>query len=113
MEDKRILNDIVKWWEKKRLWFNIIVCSTGIICILVMNLGFFLIFDFIGIVIFGIVANVFYSTGILVELLDIYYLRGKLKLYDYRLLFFIIGTLATCYFTIIIAIEHYNLILLD
>ncbi len=107
MEDKIILNDIVRWWEKKRFWYNIVV---GII-------GFFFIFNITGapnlyeilaILIWGLGANIFYSVGILLEVFDQYYLKGKLKLRSFRMAFFIFGLLVSCCVTIINILLSYN-----
>ena len=111
MDDKIILNDLVGWWEIRRLWFNVIVGITGISSIIYMDFGFYLFFNIVGIAIYGIIVNIFYSFGVLVELFDLYYLKLKLK--TFRLLFFIMGTLFTCFMTICFAINCYNSILID
>ncbi|CAM1339374.1 hypothetical protein TAESTU_10490 [Tenacibaculum aestuarii] len=43
--------------------------------------------------------NILYSTGIIVEILDQYYFKGKLKLDRFRLLFLIIGFVLCCFVT--------------
>jgi|GEM_PF-5276287 len=51
MNTKSILNDTVKWWESKRLIYNIIVGLVGLITILIMQPIHFGFFECIGIII--------------------------------------------------------------
>jgi hypothetical protein len=66
--------------------------------------------DLIGIILWGILANILYSTGIITEVLEQYYLRGKLKLYRFRLIFFIIGTFLYCFITWFNAWRYYAML---
>ncbi len=106
MIDDEKLNTSVEWWEKKRLWFNIAVGLTGVISILAIW-PYFFFEEIVGIIIWGIIANIFYSLGILVEILDSYYLNGKGKFYSFRMFFFITGTLAYCFVTFYSVWLHY------
>jgi hypothetical protein len=59
--------------------------------------------DIIGILRYAIIANIFYSSGMVVELLEWYYLKGKLGLGKYRLALFILGTVFSCILTWVLA----------
>ena len=68
---KRIeIDEVLKWWENKRLWFNFIVGITGIVGLFIYS-TFFNLFDFISLSVYGFIANIFYSLGVLVELFDL------------------------------------------
>ena len=108
MEDEQILNNIVKWWEKKRLWFNIILAVIGIGMIIIINPYYFGFKDFLGIIIWGIGANIFFSLGILAEIFDLYYLKSRLSLKNFRWIFLIIGTLFSSCYTMMTILNYYN-----
>ena len=65
-EDKLLLTAF-GWWEKKRIIYNIVVGCAGVF-ILFTNGGEFTIPNFIGIIIYGLLANLFYSLGFLIEI---------------------------------------------
>jgi hypothetical protein len=75
--------DVVLWWEKRRLFYNLVVGGTGIVtCILLVSCAVLAepligdaigmpdppIFGIIGIFLYGIMANVCYAAGWFVEL---------------------------------------------
>ncbi|MBL87042.1 MAG: hypothetical protein CMO82_10335 [Winogradskyella sp.] len=95
---KEELNICLKWWESKRLWYNVIVGGIGLIGLCRYSTYFGLI-EFIGLLVYGFVANVFYSLGILIELLDYYYFKNGLKIYNKRYILFILGCLFSCIIT--------------
>lgn len=107
MEDQKILKNIIKWWENKRLLYNILVVLTTIFCYLKFNDSRFTIID--GIAIFSgiILSNFFYSFGTILEILDLYYINGKAKLYRFRLPFYILGTFIICYLIFAIILYRY------
>ncbi|MBL7559986.1 hypothetical protein JAO71_09245 [Olleya sp. YSTF-M6] len=107
MNTKSILNDTVKWWESKRLIYNIIVGLVGLITILIMQPIHFGFFECIGIIIWGIGANIFFSLGTLVEIFDLYYFKGKLKLHNYRPLFLTLGLFIACLITYTNVVSYY------
>ena len=97
------LKSNMKWWESKRLLFNLAVGLFGVfgIYIGISQYEYTLtIIDFIGIIFWGVSANILYSTGLLLELLDWYYLNNKIRIYRFRRLFFIGGLLFSCVFTL-------------
>ena len=76
--------DVIGWWETRRLSYNLIVGSTGIIsCVIIsiVGLGSYFLFDndfglpgspliaVFGILFYGIAANVFFTGGWLAELI--------------------------------------------
>ena len=67
--------------------------------------------DLIGIILWGIVANIFYATGIILEVANQHYLNGKLNIYRFRHFFFIIGTFAYMILTWSYTILYYQSIL--
>ncbi|MDD2890693.1 MAG: hypothetical protein PHE49_08660 [bacterium] len=89
---------IIRWWEAKRLYYNLIMTVTGLLCVIIVLLVtgadlnrkealsamFFIIF-------YGISANVLYSSGWVIEIL----VRKNLKdtgIKKIGPLFFITGT---------------------
>ncbi len=83
----------LRWWEKKRLVFNIIVGVVGFLGLGLVSVRMFPI-EFAGIIFWGLFLNLCYSLGFLFEVFDAYYFKGKLRLYRFRLIFFIVGTLS-------------------
>jgi hypothetical protein len=83
-----------QWWEKKRLLFNLAVGITGVIAT-ILHCKHFGAFELFGTVAWGAVANILYSTGFLLEMIDYYYFKGNIKLEGVRMLLLITGTL--CY----------------
>lgn len=108
MKNQIELIESINWWEKKRLWFNLIIGILGITCIVTMNNGHFSFSEFLQIILYGLVANIFYTAGIMVEIFNFYYFGGRLNINRLRLFFFMMGTLVTCFTTYIYAFSYYN-----
>jgi hypothetical protein len=110
IETEKVLS-LVKWWESKRWIFNLLVGISGIYGIYGGLRDWpdnsFVSSDLIGIILWGIFANILYSTGMVVEILEQYYFKGKLKLIRLRLIFLIIGTLLYCFITWFNAWKYY------
>lgn len=99
--------EILSWWEKKRLWYNLIVLVFGVLQIIKEKPDNFGFVDIKWIITYGLIANVFYSIGILIELLDDYYLKTFFKFKRLRWFFLIIGTLfSVVYITWLIKIFY-------
>ena len=83
-----------QWWERKRLIFNIAVGLTGLLVTIIYcrHWGGFELF---GVVTWAIVANILYSAGFIIEMMDFYYLNESLKIEKLRMFFFLVGTF--CY----------------
>ncbi|MDG5490034.1 hypothetical protein [Psychroserpens sp. SPM9] len=88
--------------------FNVLVGLSGFIAIHLTGMFEFIAFELLGILAWGILANILFSTGILIELLNEYYFNGTLKLQHLRWLFFILGTLLYCYVTFSYAVFYYS-----
>ncbi|KAB1155433.1 hypothetical protein F7018_12335 [Tenacibaculum aiptasiae] len=112
MKSERII-DGIKWWESKRWIFNLLVGLSGVFGIVkginVATENIFVISDILGIILSGIIANIFYSSGILVEIFDNYYFNNKLKMERFRIVFLILGCLVCCVYTYVSAYFYYNL----
>lgn len=96
------------WWEGKRIWFNLSVGLSGLIGIL-LNSQFFNSFEIIGIIFYGLFANLLYSVGFLLEVFDNYYFKDRLRLNRFRKALFLIGTILFCITTFFMAFMFYFL----
>lgn len=96
------LRSNIKWWESRRLIFNLLV---GLIGALAIYNGLsqcnysWTVADTLSIICWGLGANVFYSLGFLLEIFDWYYLDNKIGIKKFRLLFFVTGTIFSCLWT--------------
>ncbi|NEV95041.1 hypothetical protein G3567_12930 [Psychroflexus sp. YR1-1] len=92
----------IKWWESKRWIYNVLVGLSGALTIfnaLAESPYDWTFEDTIGVIIWGIGANIFYSLGTLVELFDWYYFKNRLGIKRFRLFLFISGTFFSCLYT--------------
>ncbi len=71
------LEDSIRWWEKKRLWFNIIVGVCGILpaAFAMGSMGLTLLLFLVGSIFWGLGANVMYCSGFMLEALSFHYLK--------------------------------------
>ena len=105
----------IKWWEKKRIAFNLIILLGGIIGIIIGvenglgNYSTILSVDFIEVILWAIIANVIYSMGFFAEALDNYYFKNKLRIEKLRLALFFIITIATFGFTLFHSLSHLSI----
>jgi hypothetical protein len=88
------LLDSHRYWSKKRILFNIIVGSAGIISVLLVLGTGLAIFDLFGIVTWGVVANAMFSIGYIFESYIISKSKGQRDLQGNRDILFWIGTIA-------------------
>ena len=88
------LTEALKWWESKRLWFNVAVGVVGAASMVLFFKPSFgtPITDIMGAVAWGVVANIFYSVGFMAEAADHHYFKGRWKLEELRQIFWIVGT---------------------
>lgn len=101
----------IKWWESKRLIYNIAIGLIGSFTIydgLSRGEYTWTIDDTLGIIFWAIGANIMYSLGILLELFDWYYLKNKLRMIRFRMIFFIIGLLLSCFQTLWCGWMHFT-----
>lgn len=100
------LLDAHKYWAGKRLLFNLLVGSTGLISII--GFGYLdKVFYIFGIVFWGLTANAFYSTGYVLESFVITNSGGRKSLHQYRTLLFWSGTLSYMLVTFAVAHSYY------
>jgi len=88
------LLDSHRYWSKKRILFNIIVGSAGIISVLLVLGPGLAIFDLFGIVMWGVVANAMFSIGFILESYIISKSNGQRDLQGNRDILFWLGTIA-------------------
>ncbi len=84
-KDKSLLAAFA-WWEKKRVLYNIIVGVAGIIVLLL--LPYFSILDLLGVIIYGVIVNLFYSLGFLIEVAARHYFKSDIDFTEKRETFF-------------------------
>lgn len=89
LQDQSIL-DMIQWWERNRLWYNLIVGIVGLLTsIIIIQLHHFTTFSEIlwyAALPYGLFANVAYLAGWVTELLLRYYLKITLSLSSRRTL---------------------------
>lgn len=93
----------IKWWESKRWIYNLAVGLFGVYGIYDGLTKFqysWTLDDSLGIILWVIGANILYSLGILLEIFDWYYLKNKAGVKSFRKLFFTIGLLFSCIWTL-------------
>ncbi len=95
------------WWERQRIIYNLVVGLTGVLSMWLMDIPFgeFLI----AIVGYAFLANVAYCAGHLLELFDIYYLKGSLSIYQLRWVLFILGVLFSVAITILMVYSYHEM----
>jgi len=89
-------NYAIKWWERKRIWYNFIALIGGLIGLIgkgdVPNgisphdESYLILFWLFG-------ANIFYSGGWGIEALSVYHFKTKYFGNEFRLALFILGSL--------------------
>ncbi|MFT4600175.1 MAG: hypothetical protein ACI857_000346 [Arenicella sp.] len=99
-EQEIVLSIAIKWWEKKRLLFNLLVGGIGILGLLFSRFAIHPE-EIIGLAIYGGLMNVMYSIGFLLEAMNKHYLKGKIEMVPWRLPLFILGTLVSMFVTLI------------
>ena len=95
------------WWERMRWIYNLAVGLVGLAAILLFARRFEML-DLIGLVIYGLFANLFYLLGFWVEMADQHYLRGSIRLYRLRIALFLAGTIGPMLLTFIVTWAFYN-----
>jgi hypothetical protein len=101
-----LLNESIVWWEKNRIGFNILVGLTGIISLITFLSEPFGITEVFGILFWGVIANVLYSFGVLVEIFNLYYFERKLNFFKFKYLFYVTGTILYCAVTFFFALLY-------
>jgi hypothetical protein len=108
LDDKPKLSpamEAFKWWERKRLWYNGILLLTGLVSMLMLSppIDNFLVF---GVIAWGLFANLCYSIGFMIEMINLHYLKGRYNMQGIRLTLFVLGTglsvMATFFFPFLV-----------
>lgn len=91
-QDQLIL-DMIRWWEKRRLLYNVIVGAFGLSGILIIlnryhSVSFLQLLQYAALP-YGIFANIAYLAGWVLDLLLRYYLNIKLNVSSRQTLFFL------------------------
>jgi len=88
------LLEAYRFWNKKRLPFNIIVGTAGLLSVLFFFGLRFNVFDILGIIVWGLLANALYSVGYVLDSYLISISQGSRSLADSRVMWFWLGTIA-------------------
>ncbi|MFT5645709.1 MAG: hypothetical protein ACI976_000383 [Aureispira sp.] len=110
LQDQSIL-DLIQWWEKRRLLYNIIVGLTGSVALLLLlERRYYISFSEIALFLvlpFGLFANIAYLAGWIIDLLLRYYFKITLSLSSRQTLYWL-GTaisIAPLLFAIVISLS--------
>ena len=114
-ENEQLLNDDLglklldshKYWGKKRFLFNVLVGIAGLFSVFYFGFGLSG-FDLLGILMWGVVANAFYSFGYVLDSQVIVGTKGGKSLEMYRPWLFWFGTIAYVLATIEFASEYFT-----
>ena len=87
------MQEAFAWWERQRLLFNIVVGTAGLL-VTIMFCTRFTAFELFGAVAWGVMANILYCMGFILEVADMHYFRGIFQLHKWRILFLVLGTTA-------------------
>ena len=88
------LLDAVQWWEKKRLWYNVLIFGVELLIMIRYwqgTMSFGIVEAIIGTIANNIVANMFYTIGWGIEILILYYFKIKSFGNSARLFLYTIG----------------------
>jgi|GEM_PF-996700 len=103
-DDSRVVDTLkfgIKWWESKRWIFNVLTGMCGIFMLSICTkFGNLQLISYLGIIIWGLMANLCYSLGILIEVWNFHYFRNALSLKIVRYFLFGLGTIFSCLLTI-------------
>ncbi len=86
------------WWERMRWIYNLAIGLVGGAALLFFapKFGFG---EVVGLIAYGLFANLFYLLGFWVEMADQHYLRGGIGLYRLRISLFLLGTIGSMLLT--------------
>lgn len=95
--------DIVGWWEKRRLPFNMVVVGTGLVGFLVLGVKIREPMAFVtGCIFYLFMANAAYTAGWVSELLLHHYSRGRWSIARHRQLLYGLGMLGSLLLTLLL-----------
>ena len=104
-----LLLEAQRFWAKGRPWFNVIVGAAGMLVVL-KSLDLVSLFDSFGIILWGLVANAFYSAGYVLDSFIIVKSRGQKSLKPVRYVLLLLGTLAYAFVSFVFALLYYTLV---
>jgi hypothetical protein len=93
------------WWEKRRMVFNLTVGLTGLFSFVVV--GRFYVHDLVVIIIYGVIANLFYCLGFYSEVAAKHYFKGRFDFSERRNNLFTLGLLVSIGVTLLMGIIPY------
>jgi len=91
--------ELVRWWEKRRWVYNIVVGLSGLAVLLLMQVDFS-VHVLLAIAYYGVLANLCYTFGWAIEVLLLVYFNRVEPMGKYRLLLFLVGTVFSVLLTI-------------
>ncbi|WGD33934.1 hypothetical protein [Olleya sp. YS] len=98
-------NSAIKWWERKRLWYNLITLVGGLLVVLLRGdvpNGISSYSDFYMILFWLFGANIFFTCGWGIEALSVYYLKTKYFGNGLRTLLFVLGSVFSFFWMFIL-----------
>lgn len=104
----RMLQEAFIFWWRKGLYFNLAVGLTGLSMTLALGIPL-PIRDYFGIIQWGIVANLLYAQGYILDSIVIVRSRGKKSLQSARYFLFVTGTLVYILATVLFAFWYWVL----
>jgi hypothetical protein len=96
-KDKMLLTAFA-WWEKKRIVYNMVLLVTGGITLFMLQ-GFDPLM-LIGVLIYGVFANVFYCLGFFIEMASHHYFKSDRDFTSTRVTIFWIGLIFSVFITL-------------
>ena len=102
------LKSSITWWESKRWVFNVIISAAGIFGITKGIISWYTSQNILVIIFWGIGANLFYSSGMLLEFWDWHYLKNRLKLFRIRRILFLAVTIFSAYITASHSLDYFG-----
>lgn len=104
------LLETVRWWERMRLWYNLMVGLVGLIAVSNLWEEMYHLELLMGVLFYGILANAAYTAGWVADVLVRFYSKGRFSLHGYRVVFFLFGLLfslgLTYFLSISLTIAH-------
>jgi hypothetical protein len=108
--------DLVRWWEKKRIIFNLCVGVAGLIMLFILGLPilkaipleiiFYILF-------YGVVVNGFYTLGWVCGILRVVYFKRHISIGEHKEGLFYFGTFLSVFITVVLSIVGYKELLIE
>ena len=101
--DQDTYRDIIVWWEKRRLWFNISVGIAGMIGLFSIR-AIHILDILMGVIMYGILANILYTAGWATELLLRVKSNDRYDFGRFRKLIYYIGIVGSVLLTLFLSL---------